>query len=89
MWTKVQVSVIKNNLVSLEMPKSLAKVIEITGKPINFYEIDISDKNGLRRVFSQNKIDCVIHIAALKSVSESFQSPIKYYSGTFINYVSI
>ena len=62
------------------MPKSLAKVCELTGKPIKFYEVDICDKNGLRRVFSQNKIDCVIHIAALKSVGESCKSPIKYYS---------
>ena len=63
-----------------EMPKSLAKVCELTGKPIKFYEVDICDKNGLRRVFSQNKIDCVIHIAALKSVGESCKSPIKYFS---------
>ena len=62
------------------MPKSLDKICQLTGKSITFCEVDICDKNGLRQVFSQNKIDCVIHIAALKSVSESCRSPIKYYS---------
>ena len=54
----------------LEMPKSLEKVCELTGKTLTFFEIDICDKNGLRKVFNQNTIDCVIHIAALKSVNE-------------------
>ena len=54
----------------LEIPKSLEKVCELTGKTLTFFEIDICDKNGLRKVFNQNTIDCVIHIAALKSVNE-------------------
>ena len=57
-------------LLYLEMPKSLEKVCELTGKTLTFFEIDICDKNGLRKVFNQNIIDCVIHIAALKSVNE-------------------
>ena len=47
---------------------------------MTFYELDICDKNGLRQVFSKHPIDCVLHIAALKSVAESVQSPLKYYS---------
>lgn len=62
------------------MPKSLQKVSEMTGKSIKFFDVDICDKTSLRKVFSNNKIDCVLHIAALKSVSESFESPLKYYS---------
>ena len=64
----------------LGMPKSLQKVSEMTGKSIKFFDVDICDKTSLRKVFSNNKIDCVLHIAALKSVSESFESPLKYYS---------
>ena len=74
------------------MPKSLEKVCELTGKTLTFFEIDICDKNGLRKVFNQNTIDCVIHIAALKSVNESCHSPIKYYSvnvGGSINLIEI
>jgi UDP-glucose 4-epimerase len=62
------------------MPKSLQKASELTGKPIIFYEVDICDKAGLRSVFTKNHIDCVLHIAALKSVGESCKSPLKYYS---------
>lgn len=62
------------------MPKSLQKVSEMKGKSIKFFDVDICDKTNLRKVFSNNKIDCVLHIAALKSVSESFESPLKYYS---------
>ena len=62
------------------MPKSLQKVSEMKGKIIKFFPVDICDKMSLKNVFSKNKIDCVVHIAALKSVSESFQSPLKYYS---------
>ena len=61
----------------LGMPKSLQKVSEMTGKYIKFFDVDICDKTKLRKVFSNNKIDCVLHIAALKSVSESFESPLK------------
>ena len=61
----------------LGMPKSLQKVSEMTGKSIKFFDVDICDKTNLRKVFNNNKIDCVLHIAALKSVSESFESPLK------------
>lgn len=44
-----------------------------------FYPVDICDKSALRQVFSKHNIECVLHIAALKSVSESFESPLKYY----------
>ena len=73
------------------MPKSLEKVCELTGKTLTFFEIDICDKNGLRKVFNQNTIDCVIHIAALKSVNEVLiiyffddRSPSRYEQSFFI-----
>ena len=53
---------------------------QLVGKPVSFYEADITDKASLRTVFTKEKIDCVLHIAALKSVSESCDSPLKYYS---------
>ena len=62
------------------MPKSLERVCELTGKSLTFHEADICDKASLKKVFTKTKIDCVLHIAALKSVAESCQSPLKYYS---------
>lgn len=61
---------------------------EITGYTCKFYECDILDREGLQKVFSENKIDSVIHFAGLKAVGESCAKPLLYYrnniSGTVI-----
>ncbi len=44
-----------------------------------FYEGDIRDKNMLDRIFTENKIDAVIHFAASSIVPESIADPQKYY----------
>lgn len=59
--------------------KSIARVEKITGKKMKFYECDILDKDGMRAIFEQNKIDAVIHFAGLKAVGESVAMPLKYY----------
>lgn len=63
----------------------LDKIKEITNKTPKFYEIDITDKDKLEVVFKENKIDSVIHFAALKAVGESVQKPLEYYSNNLIN----
>ena len=63
----------------------LDRIREITGKNPKFYEIDITDKEKLEVVFKENKIDSVIHFAALKAVGESVQMPLEYYSNNLIN----
>ena len=60
-------------------PIVLDKLKEITGKTINFYELDVCDKEKLRQVFKENKIDAVIHFAGYKAVGESVQKPLMYY----------
>ena len=37
------------------------------------------DRAGLDRIFTEQKIDCVIHFAGLKAVGESVQMPLEYY----------
>lgn len=59
--------------------KSLDRVFEITGKKIKFYEEDLLNKDGVRKVFENEKIDAVIHFAALKAVGESVKKPLQYY----------
>ena len=59
--------------------ESLKRVQEITGKYLKFYEIDISDKLDLEKVFSENNIEVVIHFAGFKAVGESIKIPILYY----------
>ena len=60
--------------------ESLNRVEKITGKKVKFYENDVRDKQGLRKIFSENKIEAVIHFAGLKAVGESVKKPMMYYS---------
>ncbi len=68
--------------------KVLDDIEKITGKRPAFYEADIRDKEALEKVFSENKIDAVIHFAGLKAVGESVEIPLEYYhnniTGTLI-----
>ena len=60
--------------------ESLKRVEKITGKPVKFYKEDVRDKEALRKIFSENKIEAVIHFAGLKAVGESVREPIMYYN---------
>ena len=55
------------------------RIKTITGKDVKFYEIDITDERELEVVFKENKIESVIHFAALKAVGESVAKPLEYY----------
>ncbi|MBQ2135635.1 MAG: SDR family NAD(P)-dependent oxidoreductase, partial [Clostridia bacterium] len=50
--------------------ESLKRVEAITGKAVKFYENDVRDKDALRKIFTENKIEAVIHFAGLKAVGE-------------------
>lgn len=58
---------------------SVERVEKITGKKVALYEGDVRDKPLLDRIFTEHKIDCVIHFAGLKAVGESCAKPILYY----------
>ena len=60
--------------------ESLGRVEKITGKKVKFYEADVRDREALRKIFTENKIEAVIHFAGLKAVGESVREPIMYYS---------
>ena len=58
---------------------SLERVQQITGKTVEFHEVDLCEIDALDQVFSQTKLDAVIHFAGLKAVGESVNIPIPYY----------
>lgn len=58
---------------------SLERVKQITGKQVKFYQGDILDREMLRKIFSENAIESVIHFAGLKAVGESVAKPLWYY----------
>ena len=58
---------------------SLKRVEKITGKKVPFYKGDVLDRDILRKIFAENKIESVIHFAGLKAVGESVREPLRYY----------
>ena len=60
--------------------KALERVKELTGKDLVFYRGDILDREILKRIFAEQKIDSCIHFAGLKAVGESVQKPWEYYN---------
>lgn len=79
--------VVLDNFVNSK-PEALKRISDITGKSFKSYEVDLLDRDGVRRVFEQNQIDAVIHFAGLKAVGESCKIPLRYYhnniTGTLI-----
>ena len=71
--------IIMDNFVNSK-PESIKRIKEITGKDVIFYETDMLDSDGMSKIFTENKIDAVIHFAGLKAVGESVIKPIEYYS---------
>ncbi|MCO5248464.1 MAG: UDP-glucose 4-epimerase GalE [Chitinophagales bacterium] len=60
--------------------KILHGVEKITGRKVKNYEVDLTDKARLSKVFEENQdAKGIIHFAAYKSVSESVEKPLLYY----------
>ena len=67
---------------------SVKKAIEeITGKSLEFYQLDAKDAKSVSN--SIGHIDGVIHFAALKSVGESIEKPMEYYTENLESLISI
>ena len=60
-------------------PEAIANIKKITNKDFDFYEGDVRDKDILRVIFNEHKIDAVIHFAGYKAVGESVEKPLMYY----------
>ncbi len=59
--------------------EALTRVEAITGKSVDFYPVDVCDRDALRGVFQKHTIHAVIHFAGLKAVGESVAQPLRYY----------
>lgn len=68
--------------------ESIRRIEEITEKQIDFYLADMRDENAVRKIFTEQEIDSVVHFAGLKAVGESVEKPLEYYenniNGTFV-----
>ena len=79
--------VVFDNFANSKM-SAVENVKKITGKDFPFYEADMLDRDAMEKIFSEHKIDEVIHFAGLKAVGESVEKPMEYYhnniTGTLI-----
>ena len=51
---------------------------QLLHKKVKFYKVDILDSKKINQIITRNKIDSVIHLAAVLSVGESEKNPKKY-----------
>ena len=60
-------------------PEALHRVEQISGKKLQFVELDIRSADALEQVFQAHDFFAVIHFAGLKAVGESVAQPLKYF----------
>lgn len=58
----------------------LENIRKTANKHIDFILADIRDLEKLKKIFIEKRIDAVIHLAGLKSIPDSFEQPLDYYS---------
>lgn len=69
--------------------EALKRVEQLAGKSVISINGDIRDQAALTAVFSQYKIDAVVHFAGLKAVGESTQLPLHYYDNNVAGTVTL
>ena len=69
--------------------ESLRRVQELTGKPITFYKVDVTDEAAVENIFAEQQIDGVIHFAGLKAVGESVEQPVRYYYNNVVSTLTL
>ena len=67
----------------------IQSIEKVTGKIVKIYDIDLTNKYDVDMVFEKEKIEGVIHFAALKAVGESVDMPIEYYSNNIIGTLNL
>jgi len=70
-------------------PEAVKRVEQIIGKKVPLYEADVADEAALDRIFSEHKIDAVVHFAGYKAVGESVRKPIDYYNNNINSTLSL
>jgi len=65
------------------------KIAAIAGRAPVFYEGDMRNRVMLDKIFTEHKIDAVIHFAALKSPPESVAKPLDYYGTNLQGMVTV
>jgi UDP-glucose 4-epimerase len=80
--------VVIDNLVN-SSEESLRRVSELSGRPVDFHQVDLVDEAAVDAVFTAGRIDSVIHFAGLKAVGESVREPLKYYHNNLVGTINL
>ena len=59
--------------------EAVKRIGKLAGKEPVFYEADLRNEAVVEEIFTNHKIDSVIHFAGLKAVGESVEKPLEYY----------
>lgn len=66
-----------------------SKVEALKDKDVKLYYSDIADRKVMSRIFNENNIDAVIHLAGYKVALESIKEPLKYYRNNVAGTVAL
>ena len=68
---------------------ALARLERITGRKVEFHQVDMRDQAGLSQVFAGPAFDAVVHFAALKAVGESCERPLDYFENNISGTITL
>jgi len=80
--------IIVDNLVN-SSEEVLDKIKAITGVKPKFYQKNLVSIVDIEEIFETEKIDAVIHFAALKAVGESVEKPLEYYGNNLVGTLNL
>ncbi|MDD1477221.1 UDP-glucose 4-epimerase GalE [Arthrobacter sp. H16F315] len=69
--------------------ESLRRVQEISGRTVEFRQVDLLDVEALNEVLAEFQFDAVIHFAGLKAVGESVENPLAYYQNNVVGTLNL
>ncbi len=67
----------------------LDRIERIAGRRPGFAQIDVRDRDALRKLLSTRRFDAVMHFAGLKAVGESVARPLMYYENNVAGSVAL
>lgn len=76
--------VIADNLVNSKI-EVLHHIEHISGKKVPFYQVDVTEEDKVRDIFTTHHLDGIIHFAGLKAVGESVAKPLAYYYNNLVS----
>ncbi len=80
--------VLLDNLSNSE-EKTVMNIAKVCGKLPKFVKGDACDAEVLEKIFTDHKIDAVVHFAGYKAVGESVEKPLMYYRNNIDSMLSV